>query len=637
MQDDRINGINGDVALKPSARAATTANIVLSGLQTVDGVSLASGDRVLVKNQTNSIENGIYIADTSAWQRSTDFNGSYDAIQGTLVPVYAGTDQSGSIWKLDTSDPVIGTSALNFTKSNPTLPELAASTGASLIGAAGGGTVQDYLADGYQIINVDHPPYSGDLVAAWGAIAAGGKYVLKLGKRTYNILDLPDNTKPHVAFIGSGVPAYDYTNQRLIENSGTILQGSLYNNAVGFHVSNLGIDRGEWVRTNMAGDVYRDTFVNYNFGTDANIRYGDLIVVQSEAISGDATTYTHCILTELGSGVYQTGPVEVIDGYHGHVIKVTDFFGGQDTIARYQFADAMILKSDAAALCKNVTLGNVIIDGDNTRTSAGVLFEAQTQTLSGITIGSIVARNAQWVFTEAAATNTSIVGVHIGFVSGSVIDGTGGATQAAVIGANAIDFTIGAHQFNACVKGGIHVASGAVNVDIGHGFSKNSSTGDGYKFDDDASHGKLVAIQNTGYGVRNNGNALLNAADVECIANTAGGISAVTTLSAPLQNGWTDTGGTFRVVPYGNEVRISGNLTGGSIGAGYAWLTVAQISNRLPVFDEILSCAGYTAGGVTHPLGAKITSAGDIQVYGMGAQATAGIFLSGSYVAQGNY
>lgn len=134
MQDDRINGINGDVALKASVRAATTANITLSGLQTVDGVALASGDRVLVKNQTTSAENGIYIADTSNWQRSTDFNGSYDAVQGTLIPVFAGTANAGSIWKLDTSSPVIGTSSLSFTKSNPTLPDLAASSGSSLLG-----------------------------------------------------------------------------------------------------------------------------------------------------------------------------------------------------------------------------------------------------------------------------------------------------------------------------------------------------------------------------------------------------------------------------------------------------------------------------------------------------------------------
>ncbi|XLM21028.1 phage tail protein, partial [Chromobacterium piscinae] len=46
---------------KPSVRAATTAAIALAGLQTVDGVALQLGDRVLVKNQAAGADNGIYL------------------------------------------------------------------------------------------------------------------------------------------------------------------------------------------------------------------------------------------------------------------------------------------------------------------------------------------------------------------------------------------------------------------------------------------------------------------------------------------------------------------------------------------------------------------------------------------------
>jgi len=57
MQIDRINGLVGSIAIKVPCHAATTANITLSGTQTVDGVALVSNNRCLVKDQTIASEN----------------------------------------------------------------------------------------------------------------------------------------------------------------------------------------------------------------------------------------------------------------------------------------------------------------------------------------------------------------------------------------------------------------------------------------------------------------------------------------------------------------------------------------------------------------------------------------------------
>jgi hypothetical protein len=115
---DRLDGLNSATAIKGPCRVATTANITLSGLQTVDGVSLAADDRVLVKNQASSVDNGIYIVSTGLWRRSKDFAGNRDVKKGTQVFVTSGTTYAETIWYVTTADPItIDTSAITFASS----------------------------------------------------------------------------------------------------------------------------------------------------------------------------------------------------------------------------------------------------------------------------------------------------------------------------------------------------------------------------------------------------------------------------------------------------------------------------------------------------------------------------------------
>ena len=111
-QTDRIDGLSTSTAIKPPVRVATTANITLSGLQTIDGQVLADGDRVLVWQQTTASENGIYCASTGTWSRAQDFNGNRDVQEGTTVFVNEG---SGQGWYRVTSDNItVGTSDIDF-------------------------------------------------------------------------------------------------------------------------------------------------------------------------------------------------------------------------------------------------------------------------------------------------------------------------------------------------------------------------------------------------------------------------------------------------------------------------------------------------------------------------------------------
>lgn len=119
---------------KESVLAASTANITLSGAQTVDGVALVAGNRVLVKNQTAPAENGIYIVSASAWSRAPDADTTAEVSKGMFAFVEGGTANGGSAW-VATSTGVLGTDAVTFTQFGGG-QTYTASTGITLTGNA---------------------------------------------------------------------------------------------------------------------------------------------------------------------------------------------------------------------------------------------------------------------------------------------------------------------------------------------------------------------------------------------------------------------------------------------------------------------------------------------------------------------
>jgi hypothetical protein len=101
---------------KGSCAVGTTANITLSGLQTIDGYTTLSGDRVLVKNQSLSQNNGIYVASASAWTRATDMD-TWAEVPGAFTFVENGTNQADTGWVCTSNaGGTIGTTPITFTQ-----------------------------------------------------------------------------------------------------------------------------------------------------------------------------------------------------------------------------------------------------------------------------------------------------------------------------------------------------------------------------------------------------------------------------------------------------------------------------------------------------------------------------------------
>ncbi len=100
--------------VKDSVKAATTANITLSGAQTIDTVSLVAGDRVLVKNQATASENGIWVVSASTWSRAVDADNGTKLNSGAFVFVEQGSQQDSG-WVLTTDGTItVGTTALSW-------------------------------------------------------------------------------------------------------------------------------------------------------------------------------------------------------------------------------------------------------------------------------------------------------------------------------------------------------------------------------------------------------------------------------------------------------------------------------------------------------------------------------------------
>ena len=110
---DRLTGLSTSVAVKAPVEAASASNLTLAGEQTVDGIAVVTGDRVLVKDQTDAVDNGIYVVDTGDWTRAEDFDGARDVVEGTLVVSNAGSNDI--YYKVISEDPItIGTSEIEF-------------------------------------------------------------------------------------------------------------------------------------------------------------------------------------------------------------------------------------------------------------------------------------------------------------------------------------------------------------------------------------------------------------------------------------------------------------------------------------------------------------------------------------------
>tara|TARA_Y100001972_G_scaffold52249_1_gene63956 strand:- start:282 stop:1568 length:1287 start_codon:yes stop_codon:yes gene_type:complete len=112
-----VDGVSQGLDIKEAVKVATTANITLSGTQTIDGVAVSADERVLVKNQSTATENGLYLCKAGSWARTDDLAAGADA-SSVFVFVDQGTvnADNGFVCSSNKGSAVVGTNNLAFTQ-----------------------------------------------------------------------------------------------------------------------------------------------------------------------------------------------------------------------------------------------------------------------------------------------------------------------------------------------------------------------------------------------------------------------------------------------------------------------------------------------------------------------------------------
>jgi len=108
-----VDSVAAGLSWKQPVAIATLVNITLSGLQVIDGYTTLAGDRVLVKNQSTAANNGIYIAASGAWSRSTDAD-TWNELVGAITFIEYGTQASSAYYCSAQPGGTLGVTANNW-------------------------------------------------------------------------------------------------------------------------------------------------------------------------------------------------------------------------------------------------------------------------------------------------------------------------------------------------------------------------------------------------------------------------------------------------------------------------------------------------------------------------------------------
>ena len=362
------------LVVKDSVLAATTGNITLSDTQTIDGVALLTGNRVLVKNQDTGSQNGIYVVASGAWSRSADADESSEVTSGLFAFVEDGTVNGNTGWVLQTTGTItLGTTSLTFAKF---------SGAGEIVGGAGliktGGTLDVNTASSSRIVvNADSidlatagtaGTYKSVTTDAYGRVTAGTNPTTLSG---YGITDAATSTHVHGNITNDGKIG-SVANVPIITTTGGVLASGSFGTAANTFC------QGNDARLSDQRVPTDGSVTNAKVASNASIAYTKLDAITAgqvllgnasnvatpTAISGDITVNSSGV-TAIGAGVIVNADVST-----GAAIahsKLANITAGQVMLGNASnVPTATALSGDVTVNSSGVTAigSGVIVDAD---------------------------------------------------------------------------------------------------------------------------------------------------------------------------------------------------------------------------------------------------------------------------------
>jgi hypothetical protein len=371
--DNLITGLSW----KNAVDYATTTNIAtLSGLIAVDGVTVSSGDRILVKDQTTQTLNGIYIASTSAWTRSADADIASE-ILGATVYVEKGNTNATTQWSNNNTSITLGTTNITFVK-----------------------------------------------IAGSGTYTNGNGLLL-----SSNVFSVDSTKVPYYAALSTGLVRYNGsawvfdTNTYLTANQTITLTGDITGSGTTSIATSIGA--GKVTNTMLVNSSLTIGSTNVSLGSTASTIAG--LTLTSPTINGG----THTGITNLGIRSSGTGPFDL------SLINTENLSAGRNLTLVLNNADRTLnLGGNLTTTGNNITL-NASGSSSVTLPTTGTLATltgtetltnktlGSTNTIGGVTVtvgsdatGDIYYRNASGVLTRLGiGTTGQFLGINTGLPS----------------------------------------------------------------------------------------------------------------------------------------------------------------------------------------------------------------------------
>lgn len=406
------------ISWKQPVLCGTTTNITLSGLQAIDGVTVAAGDRVLVKSQSTTSQNGIYLASATAWSRSPDAD-TWNELISAICFVESGSTLAGTAWYC-TAQPggTLGTTAVTWSNFS-VAASYSAGTGLTLAGSV------------FSITN------TGVSAAAYGSASKTLTATVN-AQGQLTVLAATDIAIANTQVSGLG------TMSTQAASSVAITGGTINGTTIGG--TTAGAITGTTITANTqftgAGTGLTGTATSLSIGGNA-------------ATATSATTATNLAGGAAGSLPYQTssGTTTLLAaGTDGYVLKLA---AGVPTWA-------VSTSGSVTSVAQSFTGGLISVSGSPI-TSSGTLALTVAGTSGGIPYFS---SGTTWATSAALAANALVVGGGAGVAPATVTTGTGVVTALGVNTGSSGAFVVNGGALGTPSSGTVTNLTGTASINI---------------------------------------------------------------------------------------------------------------------------------------------------------------------------